>query len=61
MYQLNIRKQPGVSEIPWHVIIGYPSVWNVISEGALAKEGTLEYNTTLAKDEQIRVVLQKRL
>lgn len=60
-YQFNIRKQPGVTQIAWHIVVSYPTSWNVTSEGALAKEGTLEYNTTLTKDENIRMVLQKRL
>lgn len=60
-YQFNLRKQPGISSMPWQVIITYPPEWGIISEGNLAKPGVFTYNTDLTNDESIRVVFQKQL
>lgn len=61
MYQLTLRKQSGISEMPWHVIIRYPDAWSSSGEGGIAKGSALEYNTTLAKDAKFRVIFQKNL
>ncbi len=61
IYQLTIRKQSGISEIPWHVILRYPDVWSSSGEGGLAKGSVLEYNTTLTNDATFRVIFQKNL
>ncbi len=61
LYQLNIRKQSGVSEVPWHIILRYPDAWSSSGEGGVAKGSVLEYNTTLTKDTKVRVLFQKNL
>lgn len=61
IYQLTLRKQAGVSTFPWRVVMTYPEGWEAISEGAVAKQGTLEYNTDLTKDAEYRVLFQKKL
>lgn len=58
-YQFTIRKQAGVSIYPWHVVLHYPLSWTALSEGGIAKQGILEYNTDLTKDENIHVLFQK--
>lgn len=61
MYQYTLRKQPGVSEVPWNTVIRYPGAWGIAGEGALANGAGVEYNTTLTKDAKLRVVFQKSL
>lgn len=61
IYQLTMRKQSGVSEIPWHVVLRYPGSWSSSGEGGIAKGSVLEYNTTLTKDAKFRVIFQKNL
>ncbi len=61
IYQLTLRKQAGVPSFPWRVVMTYPEGWQAISEGAVAKPGSLEYNTDLTKDAEYRVLFQKKL
>ena len=61
IYQLTIRKQSGISEMPWHVTLRYPDAWSSSGEGGVAKGSVLEYNTTLTKDARFRVIFQKNL
>lgn len=61
IYQLNLRKQPGISEMPWHIVLRYPDAWSSSGEGGVAKGSVLEYNTTLSKDAKFRVIFQKNL
>ncbi len=61
MYQLTLRKQPGVEKTPWHIVFTFPSSWSAFSEGSVANPGSLEYNTDLTKDESMRIVLRKNL
>lgn len=56
-----IDKQAGIETIPWVTTVNYPSSWNAVTSDALAKQGELEYNTTLGKDVHMSVVFEKRL
>ena len=60
-YQLTLRKQAGVASFPWRVVMTYPEGWEAISDGGVAKPGSLEYNTDLTKDAGYRVLFQKKL
>lgn len=72
IYELFMQKQSGVSSTSWQTIVKYPFFWSATaeiensSEGSvadskffLAKEAQLEYNTTLVRDETIRVRFTK--
>lgn len=58
-YQFSIRKQAGVLTYPWHVVVQYPPTWQAISEIDVAKPGIVEYNTSLEKDAQFRILFQQ--
>lgn len=59
-YELFVQKQAGLSDTPADIAIEFPVFWeaNMVNtqegEQFLAKEGRLEYNTTLSKDVVIR-------
>lgn len=57
-----VGKQAGIDTIPWKTIVQYPAGWIVTSAGGtLAKEGELEYNTTLGKSERVSITFEKNL
>ncbi len=60
-YHLILRKQAGVATFPWRIVITYPDGWGAVSEGGVAKPGSLEYNTDLTKDAEYKVLFQKKL
>lgn len=72
IYELFMQKQPGVSETPWQTTVKYPIFWAATAETEnspqeavvgsklfLAKETQLEYNTTLTRDDTIRIRFNK--
>ncbi len=56
-----IGKQAGIEKIPWKISIQYPAIWRAVSDGALAKQGWLEYNTTLGKNAKMSIEFEKPL
>ncbi|HLD25348.1 MAG TPA: DUF4012 domain-containing protein [Patescibacteria group bacterium] len=58
-YEYSIRKQPGISSLPWRTSIHYPTKWGVVRESGVAKSGAFEYTTDLAKDASYRLLFQK--
>lgn len=60
-FQFTLRKQPGVAQFPWRVIVEYPQNWGAVAEGGVAKPGILEYNTDLTKDAVYRMLFRKNL
>jgi len=60
-FQFTLRKQPGVAQTPWRVIVEFPQNWSAIAEGGVAKPGVLEYNTDLTKDAIYRMLFRKNL
>ena len=54
-----IGKQAGIEKIPWRMTFRYPVSWTAVSEGALAKQGELLYNTTLRKNERKSILFEK--
>jgi len=55
------QKQPGVSNTPLHTVIRYPKNWTagVESRDFIAKQGQLEYNTILTRDDLTRIRFTK--
>lgn len=60
-YQLTLRKQAGVAQMPWQTVVSYPENWSVVSEAGVAKPGVLEYNTDLTKDASYKMLFRKNL
>ncbi len=60
-YKLTLRKQSGVAATPWNIIVRYPPTWSSSVEGGIANASSVEYNTTLTKDETYSIVFQKNL
>lgn len=54
-----IGKQAGIEKIPWSTTLRYPTSWTAVSEGALAKQGELLYNTTLGKNDRKSILFEK--
>lgn len=61
VFQFTLRKQPGVAQLPWHVIVEYPQNWSALTEGGVAKPGSFTYNTDLTKDAAFRMLFRKNL
>ena len=59
--QILVGKQAGIETIPWNISVQYPTSWSASSEGALAKQGELEYNTNLGKNERLFILFEKTL
>lgn len=58
--ELFIQKQAGVVDTPTSIFIDYPPFWEAKTGGTvLAKDGRLEYNSSLSHDNTLRLEFQK--
>ncbi|MEK7578051.1 MAG: DUF4012 domain-containing protein [Patescibacteria group bacterium] len=56
-----IGKQAGIDMIPWKTTIRYPAYWTATTDALIAKQGELEYNTTLGKNYRTHILFEKTL